>query len=247
MTHRHRFFLSRDAFSGNQVLLKGQDGHQLRRVLRLKVGDLIEVLDGMGHNFLVALEKVEEEEIEGRIIEVRKDPEECSLAITLAQVLPRFTKMDLIVQKATELGVARIVPLVGDRTPFPKGAQAPRVERWQRIAKEAAEQCRRITIPELEPIQNLLSFLDRLDVAGKRILFWERETGGRLRKILKVSPAPSDYVLLVGPEGGFSDREAEKAVEKGYESVSLGARILRTESVALVALSLLQYEKGNLG
>ena len=246
MTQRHRLFLSKDAFSGNQVLIKGPDARQIQRVLRLRSGDLIEVLDGTGLNFLVELKGVKGGEVQGNIMESNRDPEESTLPITLAQVLPRLPKMDPIVQKATELGVTRIVPLLADRTPFRGEVRASKVERWRRIAKEAAEQCRRRTLPEIEPIQDLPAFLNR-DLPGKKILFWEGERNLHLRQVLKMYPTFPAYVLLVGPEGGFTPREIKRIIGARYVSVSLGRRILRAESVALVALSLLQYEKGDLG
>ncbi len=227
-------------------MIKGADARQIQRVLRLKPEDLIEALDGTGVSFLVELRRIREGEVQGIVIESTTDREDRSLSITLAQVLPRLPKMDLIVQKATELGAARIVPLLADRTPFPREARVARLERWRKIAKEAAEQCRRKTLPEIEPIQNLAGFLNR-DLPGKKILFWEEERNLHLREVLRTYPSSNAYVLLVGPEGGFTPVEVEMAIRAGYVSVSLGRRILRTESVAFVALSLLQYEKGDLG
>jgi len=242
----HRFFVPEEGLQGKQVVLSGADARQIRKVLRLKPGDLIEVLDGSGSSFLAILEEVDQAEVRGRLLGIRESFNESHLHITLAQVLPRLPKMDLIVQKATELGVSRVIPLWAERSPSRGGAAESRVNRWRRIAKESTEQCGRALIPPIQLPQNLLSFLDQ-EMAGEKIIFWEGESQRRWREVLRANPAALKYTLLVGPEGGFSPQEVERATDKGYVSVSLGKRILRAESVALVAVALLQYERGDLG
>jgi len=242
----HRFFVPRQGFRGDQVLLSGADAWQIRKVLRLKPGDLIEVMDGEGSSSLAQLEEVRLGEVLARLLGSTKSGEKLALEIILAQALPRLPKMDLIVQKATELGVSQIIPLLTERS-LPKGEAAePRIDRWRRIAKESAEQCGRKIIPQIEPPQELLPFLDRV-IPGEKILFWEGERERRLRQVLRANPDAERYILLVGPEGGFSSQEVEAAGRRGYRSVSLGTRILRAESMALVAIALLQYERGDLG
>lgn len=242
----HRFFSDQGALSGGLVRIRGADARQIHRVLRLKPGDFIEVLDGAGSRFRVQLQGVSITEAWGRVVGMHKEPDEAPLSIILAQVLPRSPKMDLIVQKATELGVARVIPLLSERTSCRGEASDLKLRRWRKIAKESSEQCRRRTIPDIEGSQDLFQFLER-DLSGLKLLLWEGEAGHRFREMMKMNPPPSSCTLLVGPEGGFSEEEAERAKEKGYVSVSLGSRILRTESVALVALSLVQYEWGELG
>ena len=241
----HRFLVGQEGFQGDQVRIRGADARQIRRVLRLRPGDSIEVLDGRGLSFLAVLEEVSQTEVRGRLIEMMGRGEESALIITLAQALPRWPKMDLIVKKATELGASQIIPLLAERTPSRGEAGGSKLSRWRRIAKESAEQCLRQTAPEIEPPQDLVTFLER-GLPGVKIVFWEGETERRLRQALRADPS-SAYTLLVGPEGGFSLQEVERARARGYISVSLGPRILRTESVALVALSVLQYELGDLG
>ncbi|MDH7500500.1 MAG: 16S rRNA (uracil(1498)-N(3))-methyltransferase [candidate division NC10 bacterium] len=242
----HRFFVPRQSFQGDGVLLSGADARQIRKVLRLKPGDLIEVMDGEGSSFLVRLEEVRSAEVLGRLLSRTKNGQEFALEIILAQALPRLPKMDLIVQKATELGVTQIIPLLTERSLLQGEAAETRIERWRRIAKESAEQCGRRIIPRIESPQKLLPFLEQV-VGGERILFWEGEKERRLRQVLRANPEAERYLLLVGPEGGFSPQEVKAAERRGFASVSLGTPILRAESVALVAIALLQYQRGDLG
>jgi len=242
----HRFFAEQDAFQGNQVRLLGSDARQIGRVLRLKPGDRIEVLNGAGGSFVVSLEAVGQSEVRGTILGEGEKDLDFQVPIILAQALLRFTKMDWVVQKATELGISQLIPLRTERTCLRGEASEGRLSRWRRIAKESSEQCLRRTIPRISPPQDLRDFLEQ-DVSVKKILLWEGETRRRLGEVFRSDPAPlPGYVLLVGSEGGFSRQEVEKAESKGYISASLGSRILRAESVPLVALSVLQYERGDL-
>ncbi|MCJ7608051.1 RsmE family RNA methyltransferase, partial [Candidatus Bathyarchaeota archaeon] len=176
---------------------------------------------------VILWKEVSQTEVRGRLIEMMGGGEESALIITLAQALPRWPKMDLIVKKATELGASQIIPLLAERTPSRGEAGGSKLSRWRRIAKESAEQCLRQTAPEIEPPQDLVTFLER-GLPGVKIVFWEGETERRLRQALRADPS-SAYTLLVGPEGGFSLQEVERARARGYISVSLGPRILRTE------------------
>jgi 16S rRNA (uracil1498-N3)-methyltransferase len=211
----------------------------------LKPGDRIEVLNGAGGSFVVSLEVVGQSEVRGTILGGGEKDVDSQVPIVLAQALLRFTKMDWVVQKATELGISQLVPLRTERTCLRGEESEGRLKRWRRIAKESSEQCLRRTIPRISPPQDLRDFLEQ-DISVKRILLWEGETRRRLGEVFRSDPSLLGYVLLVGPEGGFSRQEVEKAESKGYVSASLGSRILRAESVPLVALSLLQYERGEL-
>jgi 16S rRNA (uracil1498-N3)-methyltransferase len=211
----------------------------------LKPGDRIEVLNGAGGSLVVSLEVVGQSEVRGVISERREKEVDSQVPIILAQALLRFTKMDWVVQKATELGISQLIPLRTERTCIQGEGSEGRLNRWRRIAKESSEQCLRRTIPGISPLQDLRDFLEQ-EVSGRKILLWEGETRRRLGEAIRSDPSRVGYILLVGPEGGFSRQEVDRAESKGYRSVSLGNRILRAESVALVALSLLQYEKGDL-
>jgi len=157
--------------------------------------------------------------------------------------------MDLIVQKATELGVARLIPLSLVRSiPRPRGAgQVARLDRWRRIAREAAQQCGRVGTPTVEEPQTLEKFLEETAEQPLKAAFWEGEREHSLKEVVTDGAAVGGIVLLVGPEGGLEDREVAQAVEAGFVSVSLGPRKLRAETAALAALAIVQYEIGEMG
>lgn len=241
----HRFFVPDQGWEGDQIFLSGGEARQIDKVLRLRPGAVIEVLDGSGCAFLARLEVVSSSRVQGRILGRKEVWTESPLQLTLGQALPRGSKMDFIVQKATELGVSRIVPLWGERT-IGEGIGEQRLSRWQRIAKESAEQCGRLLIPTVESPRSLISFLAE-EREGRGLLFWEGERDLFLRQVLAEGRRDTHYVLLVGAEGGFSPQEVDMAKGRGFLSVSLGGRILRCETVALVILALLQYARGDLG
>jgi len=223
----------------------------LRNVLRLGRGDGILLFDGTGWEYRGLIERLEGREGTARIVARERVPLAIPVRITLAQALPKGDKMEFIVQKATELGVARIVPFRSART-IPRRTEdraARRLKRWRRIAAEAAEQCGRTDVPEIaEP----LPFREALEQAGPeavKILFWESEPERSVRGILKgdAARAAKEFFLVVGPEGGITGEEAEQARQAGFLTASLGRLVLRVETAALAILAIFQYECGLIG
>jgi 16S rRNA (uracil1498-N3)-methyltransferase len=176
--------------------------------------------------------------IDCEIVASRPDESEPKVKLTLAQGLPKGRKMDLIVEKCVELGVRQIIPMLTERTV----AKATKLARWQKIAKEAAEQAKRAVIPEVMPaleFQEVLRLKDQFDLA---LIPWEEEDKTSLKQALTSSLAARSILLLIGPEGGFSGAEVGSAKKAGFVSVSLGKRILRTETAGLAALAAITYE-----
>jgi 16S rRNA (uracil1498-N3)-methyltransferase len=243
---QNRFYVNPKWIKGTMVKIRGTDVWHITKVLRFGEGDRIYVFDGTGKEYYVLITEKTPKEVTGVILEKEYKNIESPLKITLAQALPKATKMDLIVQKATELGVHRIIPLKTERVETKtdiRGLEYRR-ERWQRISIEAAKQSGRVMIPEIEPIISLESFLSR-EWEGLKLLFWEEEKEVRFRQVLEQQNEVHEVVVVIGPEGGFSSEEVKKAKEKGFSIVSLGPRILRTESVPIVVLGILQYEWGD--
>lgn len=222
----------------------------LKTVLRLKIGDPLILFDGTRYEYESVIKDytatTASVEITGK--EPIRLPD---VHITLAQSLPKAGKMDLIVQKATELGVTTIIPFTSERS-IPKLSgekMMRRVSRWRKIAIEASRQCRRSSVPEVTDIIPFDAMLERGNTKGLRIIFWEDEFKRGLKDILrdKTWDGVTDYFLVVGPEGGFSWAEVERAHTRKFLSATLGTYILRTETAGLSIISIIQYEKGILG
>ena len=246
---RRRFFAPVNAFSSGRqtVTLLSDEARYLRDVLRLHVGDEVSVFDGEGREFQCTIAESTRSSAELNVIsEIVPAKPESHLHLTLAVALLKGDKFDLVVQKVTELGGARIVPVITDRSDVrlePGQDLTKRVERWQRIALEAAKQSGRALVPEVsEPV----SFADCVSNATEplRIIFSERD-GGSLEPALQDCRA-SEVVVLVGSEGGWTDRELESARDAGWKIVTLGGRTLRAETAAIVVVALLQNHFGDL-
>ncbi|MBU1026898.1 MAG: 16S rRNA (uracil(1498)-N(3))-methyltransferase [Candidatus Margulisbacteria bacterium] len=228
----HRFFAPQDQIP----TITGSDAHQIKNVLRLKIGDQIELLDGTGKIHTSKIIKIEQNKIDCEILTTKQDKAESKIKVTLAQCLPKAKKMDLIIQKCTELGVNQIIPTLSERS-IAKGEKA---DRWQKIAKEAAEQSGRSIIPEISPLtkfEDVLKMKSNFDLA---LIPWELEKETSLKSIL-TTYQPIKLLVLIGPEGGFSQEEIELAQQAGFTSVSLGQRILRTETAGMAILAMIIY------
>ena len=244
-----RFFLSRKKIQGRRGTIDGQELEHLRRVLKFAPGDHITLFDGMGweHEAVIRSFSVGQAEID--IIQSYQVERESPLEITLALGLTKGEKMDLVVEKATELGVQTIAPFVSTYT-VPKlddRKAEQRVQRWQKIALSAAKQCGRTRIPEIHTFCNFVELARQSFSDSVKLLFWEKETQRTLKDVHATDLQARSLVLAIGPEGGFSEEEAKMAFAHGFSSIRLGPRVLRAETAAVTAISLAQFLWGDLG
>ncbi len=244
-----RVFVSTADISADIVSIEGSDARHLGLVLRLKPGDSFVAVDEFGREHTAAVTSIEPGLITGRIVATRTPETESKVRISLAQAVPKGKKMDMIVEKCTELGVGAIIPMMTERvvTQPDEAKMAERAERWQRIANEAAKQSHRTIIPEVHPVVPLESAVDELAQLDLCLLFSEAEQQRPLREVLGRGIRVTTLGLAIGPEGGFSVQEVEMAVAAGAVPVTLGLRILRTETAAIAALSICLYELGEMG
>jgi 16S rRNA (uracil1498-N3)-methyltransferase len=259
---RRRFYAPRDAFDaqveGARVRLAPEEARHLRDVLRLKAGDEAFVFDGEGGEYRCVVAEGEGGGRRGALaLEVRERVEplrpESPLRLTLGVALLKGEKFDLVVQKATELGVGRIVPVVTKRADVrlhEVGDGAKRVGRWQRLALEAAKQSGRARVPIVDAPLAFRSVVAAFAVeasAGARMLFAERSGRGLNEAIEELRGArPNSVIALVGSEGGWEDEELSAAADAGWSIVTLGGRTLRAETAAIAVAVLLQHRFGDL-
>ena len=248
---RDRFFVEGVHAVGDLVAFAADDAHKLATVLRKRSGDRIEVIDSGGVAFAATLD------IEGRFgreVRVRatldevldRGQVETALRVTIAQAVPKGQKMDLVVEKATELGVHAIVPVRSARV-IGHDTSPAKVERWRRIAKSAAQQSGRARVPDVADVHDWNALLATFAHFDRVYAPWELAEPAPLRTVFEAALAGARNVLVViGPEGGFSADEIGAARDAGATAISLGRRILRTETAALVVLAAILYARGEL-
>jgi len=243
-----RFFAEKDNLRHEEVVLKGQQAHQIHNVLRKKVGEHIILLDNLGWEYEIELKTVRKEKITGQIKEKRKAVGEPAVEITLFQSLLSREKFEWVLQKCTEVGVIRFVPIVTERSIIRQKPVKPnKTERWRRIIQEAAEQSARGRIPELEKAINFDEAVAKLEGFNCKLMAHTQRQGKSLRHCLKNGGKKIKSVaLFIGPEGGFTENEAQSAKDNNVVMISLGNRILRTETAAVVASSLILYQLGEM-
>ena len=245
-----RIYLPRQLEMGSLIELADDDFRYIKNVLRLKPGESITLFGFEGHEYHARIEEIAARAVSARIDGVERIPEP-DIRIVLAQSLPKGDKMDLITQKATELGVSVIIPFHSSRS-IPKlveGKAKERVRRWRKIALEACRQSGRADIPEISEIVSFEEMLLKAGDKGLKLIFWEAESGLGIKQVLRApeNEAQKHYLIVVGPEGGFSAEEVQKATAAGMISVSLGRQVLKVETASLAILSIIQYEKGLIG
>jgi 16S rRNA (uracil1498-N3)-methyltransferase len=242
-----RFTLPPDQLADGRVTFDADESRHLARVLRLRPGDTLLATDGAGREFTVRLESVGDRAT-GTILAEATGVAVSPLAITLIQGVPKGDKMERIVRAATELGVAGVRPALCERTivRLEPHRWRDRARRWQRVAREAAKQSRRAVIPEVETPRSLAEALAVGQRADLSLCLWEAE-GTPLGHVLAAAGSPRSALVLIGPEGGLARAEVELAREGGFTVVSLGPRILRTETAGLAVTAILQSRFGDLG
>ena len=243
-----RFFLPRQQISDQRGFITGQELEHLRKVLRLQSGDRITVFDDAGWEHEAVIRALSATQGEIEIIRSYQAQRESPLQLTLAVGLTKGEKIDFVVEKATELGVQTIIPFASTYA-VPKLDErkiAARAERWRKIALSAAKQSGRTRVPEVLPLITFSDLLTREQPEAAKLLFWENETEQSLRQAHDKLRDAKALLIAIGPEGGFSPIEAERAREHGFEPVHLGRRILRAETAAVAALSLVQFLWGDL-
>lgn len=241
----HRFYIEDKLTVGTKADIKGAEARHIKDVLRLKGGDHILLFDGSGKEFRGEIAGIAKDLVSVNILEEKEGDTESPVEIVLGQGIPKSDKMDLIVQKSTELGVSKIVPLYTERV-IPKSFSLNKLERWRRIAVEACKQSGRVKVPEIAEPLALEKFIDSADEASLRLIPWEGEKETSLKRALPASLENNKVVFVIGPEGGLTESEIEVAKESGFVPISLGKRILRTETVSLSLLSIIQYIYGDL-
>jgi 16S rRNA (uracil1498-N3)-methyltransferase len=243
-----RFYVPSPKIEKGKLKVEGQSVRHIRNVLRLKKGDEMTVFDGSGKEYGGTIVGESSSSVIMAIQEILPSKTESPLEITLAQSLLKGEKMDYLIQKATELGVREIVPFFSSRSiPLLEGSKrSARLRRWLKIAIEASKQCGRGVVPVIQPIQEYSGLLLSASQDSLRLILWERE-GERLGEVLTPVKEKTKVFFMVGPEGGFSQEEVENAKQAGFLPISLGERILRSETVSLSLLSILQYEWGDMG
>ena len=234
-----RFFT--DEIAGQTATITGDDAHHISRVLRMKAGDALSLCDGAGHELDAVISSISPDAITCALGDPRESEVESPVHVTLFQCLPKTGKMELIVQKCTELGVFAIVPVNSARCVVVPGKDYDKKrERYNRVALEAAKQSHRAMVPEVLPLVEL----KKIDPCAFDLFLiaYEDESGRTLKQALRAADAPKSIALLIGPEGGLEEGEVARLTSAGAVSVSLGKRILRTETAGMAMLAQTLYE-----
>ena len=241
----YHFFVEPGQIQGTQIYITGKDVNHIKNVLRMRIGEEISVGNGMdGKEYRCAIDSFEEDSVNCKLLFIKEDGVELPVKVTLFQGLPKADKMELIIQKAVELGVYEIVPVATKRCVVKLDAkkEASKIARWQAIAEAAAKQSKRAVVPQIRPVMTIQEAIKAASEMEHRIIPYELAEGMSKTKEVFESFTPGNSVaVFIGPEGGFEEKEVEAATEAGIQPVSLGKRILRTETAGFTVLAWIMY------
>lgn len=244
-----KFFVKQEQVKDNTIVIIGEDVNHIKNVLREKVGSQLVICNNSTtQDYQCEITKIQEDRIECCILEILESNVESNIKVTIMQGLPKADKMELVIQKAVELGVYDMIPVEMKRcvVKLKDKDRAKKIQRWQKISEVAAKQCGRNCIPEIHDVislKNICNLCKEYDIV---LVAYENETENTLKEELqKLKQSQKEELkiaVLIGPEGGIAPEEVKQLQEVGAKSITLGKRILRTETVALNVLSIMMYE-----
>ena len=240
----HHFFVSPEQIDEQFVTIWGNDVNHIKNVLRMKAGEELLVSNGLDRDYFCQIETITDEEIKAKILQEDFEGPERPTERYLFQGLPKADKMELIIQKAVELGVKEIIPVATKRcvVKLDDKKEASKLKRWQAISESAAKQSRSMIIPEISPVMTFKEAINRASTFDMGIIPYENfKDMDETRNILKGVGKAMKIGIFIGPEGGFEESEIQYAMDNGIKPISLGKRILRTETAGLAILSVLMF------
>lgn len=240
----HRFFVEQTQIEEKYIHITGQDAHHIRNVLRMHPKEEILVSDGHKMEYTCQIEDFSEDEVLVKIMFVEEAGLELSSKIYLFQCLPKNDKMELIIQKAVELGACEIIPVAAARSVVKLDAkkEASKLKRWQGIAESAAKQSKRMYIPQVHSVLKFSEALKYADDMEVKLIPYELAKGMDVtREIISSVKTGQSVAIFIGPEGGFEEEEVQAAIDMGFSPITLGKRILRTETAGFTVLAILMY------
>lgn len=244
-----KFFVEKNTISGESAVICGGDVGHITKVLRLPVGSSVTLCDGEGTDYDAHISQIEKDKVLLTLDRSYPCETEPEVQVTLFQGIPKASKMEYIIQKCTELGVAQIVPVMSKRTVVKlENAQAEKkkLERWNKISAEAVKQCGRGRIPSVEAVCDIGEVCRQAEQFDLLLVCYEEERLTSLKKVLSEAKNVKTIGIVIGPEGGFEQAEVQKLIDAGAKSVTLGKRILRTETAGHTVLTAVLYELGEL-
>lgn len=247
-----KFFVKTNQIEGNTIIIQNEDVNHIKNVLRAKVDGIIDICDcDTSQNYICKIEKIKEKNIYCHIIEEIQSKVEPHIQVSIFQGLPKADKMELVIQKSVELGVYDITPLEMKRcvVKLNEKDKIKKIQRWQKIAESAAKQSGRDRIPKINPIVNIHKLFENMKEYDLVLVAYENEKVNtlkqELKKVKQVKNKELKIAVIIGPEGGIDKDELVKFEEHNAQIITLGNRILRTETVALNILSIIMYELDN--
>lgn len=250
-----KFFVKEEQIKKDEIIIIGQDVNHIKKVLRAKIGDEIQICNNQnGENFLCKIQNIENENITCKIKQKIQKQVESNIEVTIFQGLPKADKMEYIIQKSVELGVYEITPVEMKRcvVKLNEKDKNKKIERWQKISEVAAKQCGRDMIPQINNIINIKNICNLIEKYDIVLVAYENEKENtlkqqinQLKNTIKKQDETIQIGIIIGPEGGLEPKDVEELKQSGAQIITLGKRILRTETVALNMLSIIMYELEN--
>lgn len=241
----YQFFVEPSQIQGTEIIIEGNDVNHIKNVLRMKIGEELSISNGIDNKeYRCGIEKIEEDRVICCLRFVKEDGMELPSKVFLFQGLPKADKMELIIQKAVELGVYEIIPVAAKRcvVKLDEKKEKNKISRWQGIAQAAAKQSKRRIIPQVKEILTMreaIEYASKLDV---RLIPYELAEGMDKTKAIMENLLPEQSIaVFIGPEGGFEDNEIKEAIDEGIEPITMGKRILRTETAGFTILAWIMY------